>query len=98
MYIQSIVTLPAENKMFISRSDSHIMSFVSRLSPRIRYGVGRADVRGAAAGFQGLGFSCHQLGDGLHAHERLHSSGGQLRPVRALPDVPVFLVCCWNSR
>lgn len=47
-----------------------------------------ADVRGVAAGCQGRGFGpvrdC-QLVDGLHAHSRLHTPGGQLRPVRALP-------------
>ena len=48
-----------------------------------------ADVRGASIGCQGQGLGsvrhC-QLVDGLCAHTRLHSPGGQLRPVRTLPD------------
>lgn len=47
-----------------------------------------ADVRGVTAGCQGRGFwpvcDC-QLVDGLHAHTCLHTPGGQVRPVRALP-------------
>lgn len=49
-----------------------------------------ADVRGAPAGGQGegLGTVCdRQLADGLRPHPRLHSPGGQLRPVRPVPDV-----------
>lgn len=63
-----------------------------RLSPRIRHGMGPnhvvADVRGVATGCQGRGLGtvrdC-QLVDGLHAHAHLHTHGGQVRPVRALP-------------
>ena len=47
-----------------------------------------ADVRGVATGCQGRGFrsvcDC-QLVDSLHAHTCLHTPGGQLRPVPALP-------------
>lgn len=47
-----------------------------------------ADVRGVAAGCQGCGFGpvcgC-QLVYRLHAHARLHTYGGQDRPVGALP-------------
>lgn len=47
-----------------------------------------ADVRSVASGCQGRGFGsvrdC-QLVDGLRAHTRLHTPGGQVRPVRALP-------------
>lgn len=85
--------------------------FVITLSPRIRHGMGpnhlAADVRGVAAGCQGRGFRsvCHcQLVDSLYAHARLHPSGGQVRPVRALPDLhggvcPLPAVqCCVHPR
>lgn len=47
-----------------------------------------ADVRGVASGCQGRGFGsvCHcELAHGVHAHTHLHTPGGQVRPVRALP-------------
>lgn len=47
-----------------------------------------ADVRGAAAGRQGRGLGfvrCRQLVDGLRAHAHLHTPGGQVRPLGALP-------------
>lgn len=48
------------------------------------------DVRGLATGCQGCGFwsvcDC-QLVDSLHAHTRLHTPGGQVWPVCALPVV-----------
>lgn len=61
-----------------------------------------ADVRGVAAGCQGGGFwsVCHcQLADGLRAHTCLHTPGGQVRPVCALPVFyggvcPLFAVQC----
>lgn len=47
-----------------------------------------ADVRGVAAGCPGRGFrtvcGC-QLVDSLRAHTHLHTPGGQVRSVRALP-------------
>lgn len=46
-----------------------------------------AHVRGVATGCQGRGLGPvrhRQLVDGLRAHGRLHSPGGQLRPLRAV--------------
>lgn len=49
-----------------------------------------ADVRGAASGHEGRGFRPvrhRQLVNSLWSHSRLHSPGGQLRPVCAIPDL-----------